>query len=645
MAKLSVEQALAKAKSHTKKGELAEAQAIYAAILSAFPNNKKAQRGLTSLGGGKQSDTTQGPPQEVINQLMNLYNRGQLAEVLEHAQALTKQYPEAFDIWNILGASAAQTGKLDQAVRAFEKIISLKPEEASAYFNLGNALKDLGKLEEAIEAFTNALTIKPDYEAALNNLVVALKSQGQPGECKLKKALESYNKALAIKPENADIHFNRGVDLQAQGKLEEAIEAYTTALFLKPDDAEAYLNMGAALKEQGKLEEAIEAYNKALSRNPDYAEAYHNMGIVLRDQGKLEEAIEAYSKALAINPDDARTSFQKADLLHKTGNIVGAIESYRNSISDSLKSEYQGLPYSITQSQIDLLNGIKSPDFLPTNAMALCNFSDNIYIDYHKKRLASSRSNNKLVLIASQPKSGSSYLCKTLLTVSKMPLGRFCYKYAQNEHDLYLPNLCMHNEHGAISMQHTKATINNIDLVKLFDIRTIITVRNIYDTVASLYNNIQQGKIKSDEGSGYSFMFNSAEIRDLSSQAKVDFLIDFAVPWCINFYVSWVYYTREGGIKAKWLQYNEIMENWEQTTRDTLTFMGLDSNHSDIDLERLKEPVTSRFQSRNEKLNMEILSPDQKKKIIGMVSYYPDIDFSEYGFLDRTSDGQYAIHS
>ena len=55
MAKVSVEQALAKAKSHIKKGETAEAQALYATILKAFPNNKKAQQGLTALGGGQRS--------------------------------------------------------------------------------------------------------------------------------------------------------------------------------------------------------------------------------------------------------------------------------------------------------------------------------------------------------------------------------------------------------------------------------------------------------------------------------------------------------------------------------------------------------------------------------------------------------------
>jgi tetratricopeptide (TPR) repeat protein len=40
---------------------------------------------------------------------------------------------------------------------------------------MGNALKDQGKLEEAIEAYNKALSIKPDYAEAYNNIGIALK--------------------------------------------------------------------------------------------------------------------------------------------------------------------------------------------------------------------------------------------------------------------------------------------------------------------------------------------------------------------------------------------------------------------------------------------------------------------------------------
>ena len=81
MAKLSVDQALLKAKSHAKKGEFEEAQKLYQTVLQAFPKNKRAQKGLAALNKPKQSATTQGPPQDTINQLINLYNQGQLVAV------------------------------------------------------------------------------------------------------------------------------------------------------------------------------------------------------------------------------------------------------------------------------------------------------------------------------------------------------------------------------------------------------------------------------------------------------------------------------------------------------------------------------------------------------------------------------------
>ena len=89
MAKLSVDQALLKAKSHVKKGEFEEAQKLYQVVLQAFPKNKRAQQGLAALNKPKQPATSQGPPQETINKLVNLYNQGQLTAVVEQAQVLT----------------------------------------------------------------------------------------------------------------------------------------------------------------------------------------------------------------------------------------------------------------------------------------------------------------------------------------------------------------------------------------------------------------------------------------------------------------------------------------------------------------------------------------------------------------------------
>ena len=136
LAKLSVDQALMKAKSHVKKDEVIEAKKLYQVILQAFPKNLRAHQGLVALNKTRQNNVTQSPPHEVIDQLVNLYNQRQFPVVVEQAQALSEQYPEASIVWNILGASTAQIGMLDEAMEAYKKAILLKPEYADTHYNL-----------------------------------------------------------------------------------------------------------------------------------------------------------------------------------------------------------------------------------------------------------------------------------------------------------------------------------------------------------------------------------------------------------------------------------------------------------------------------------------------------------------------------
>ena len=175
MAKLSVDKALLKAKSHSAKGEILEAQNLYETILQMFPKNKRAQKGIMALKKAKQSISTQGVPAEIIKHLNSLYNQNQLAEVIKQATPLTRQYPKAFLIWNILGAAAAQTGKFNKAIISFEKAISLKPNYADAHNNLGNVLKEQGRLVEAIYSFNKAILLRPNHAEAYKNIGNALK--------------------------------------------------------------------------------------------------------------------------------------------------------------------------------------------------------------------------------------------------------------------------------------------------------------------------------------------------------------------------------------------------------------------------------------------------------------------------------------
>jgi len=219
LVKPSVDQALKKARSHAKKGEITEAQKLYQAVLLVSPKNIMVQQELTALNKLKQNNTSQSLPQEIVDQLVNLYNQGQFLTVVEQAQALTEQYPKTFIAWNIQRASTAQIGKHDEAIEFYNKSIALKPDYAEAYYNMGETLQEQGKLDEAIETYNKAISLKPDYAEAYSNMGATLQDQGKHDE-----AIEAYNKAISLQPDYAQAHVNLSFTLLNSDKLQEGLD-------------------------------------------------------------------------------------------------------------------------------------------------------------------------------------------------------------------------------------------------------------------------------------------------------------------------------------------------------------------------------------------------------------------------------------
>ena len=254
LSRLSVEQALSRAQTFRRKGEIKEAKILLQSILQSFPGNKRAQKALSQIEKQNCDNELTRAPEHIIHHLITLYNEGRLSAVVSEAQNLVKKYPDTFVIWNLLGVAAAQIGELECAINAFKKALHINPNQAAIYSNIGNVLKDQGKVHEAIDMFSYALELKNDHPQSHNNLGNALK------------------------------------DLN---KFEEALASYEHALSLKPDYAEAYHNMGTVFSALGKVEDAMKSYNKALSLRPNYPDAYDNLG-------RLHWSLQNFSTAFEL---------------------------------------------------------------------------------------------------------------------------------------------------------------------------------------------------------------------------------------------------------------------------------------------------------------------------------------------------------
>ena len=149
------------------------------------------------------SEVSTDPPQDQLQPLISLYQKGQLQQALDTTKQLLAQFPNSAALYNICGDSNRRLGQFDAAIDSYKQAIKFKPNFAEAYNNMGTALKDKGDLEAAIDSYIQAIKIMPDHAEAFNNMGFALNGKGDPDA-----AIKSYKQALKIKPDYASAFNN-----------------------------------------------------------------------------------------------------------------------------------------------------------------------------------------------------------------------------------------------------------------------------------------------------------------------------------------------------------------------------------------------------------------------------------------------------
>ena len=130
--------------------------------------------------------------------------------------------------WFQSGVDAEASGRLEDAVRAYER--ALTNDNAEAHFNLGNCLYALRRRSEAADRFLAATIVAPDYAEAWNNLGIV---RGELGD--RAGATGALRRALELVPHYADAHYNLGEALAACGDLEGARRHWRAYLSFDPN--------------------------------------------------------------------------------------------------------------------------------------------------------------------------------------------------------------------------------------------------------------------------------------------------------------------------------------------------------------------------------------------------------------------------
>jgi tetratricopeptide (TPR) repeat protein len=126
-----------------------------------------------------------------------------------------------------------------------------------------------------------------------------LKRQKLPPDWPL---LERRWRAVLEAAEVAEAHYNLGVALEGQGRLDEARAEYERSLAAKPGLRQAAVNLGVLLEKSGDLKGAQQAYAAVVRDFPEDARARERLAALYLGSGQLDEAWRLAREALLRDP-------------------------------------------------------------------------------------------------------------------------------------------------------------------------------------------------------------------------------------------------------------------------------------------------------------------------------------------------------
>ncbi len=183
----------------------------------------------------------------------------------------------------------------DEAIKSFDKAISLDPKNPWAYFHRGEAHDKKNELDLAVADYSKAIEFKPSLCSAYVKRGKVYEKQG-----KNSLALENYNTLLAAYPSYSEGFNSRGELYYRQGLPDAALSDFDNAIRLAPKNNQAYVNRGRVFLLKKMPERAIIDFDTVIANYE---------GVPLGDKIGDSIAWAYYCKGLACD-SLAQTSYE-----------------------------------------------------------------------------------------------------------------------------------------------------------------------------------------------------------------------------------------------------------------------------------------------------------------------------------------------
>jgi predicted O-linked N-acetylglucosamine transferase (SPINDLY family) len=270
----------------------------------------------------------------LLSAAIKAYGERRHGDVQALCRQILKHLPNHFDALHLLGVSASDCGRFDEAALILVRAIAIEPRSAEAHSNLGQSLFKLKRYEEARAAYEKALALKPSFAMALTNLGNTLLHLRL-----LDQSIAAHDRAIALKPDYSDAYSNRGMALMLVDRNEEAACDFERALSLNPRLLPAMIGKGMVNIRLRNYDLALATLNAALAAKPDAAAALAQRGRLFQEIGQFDQAAAEFDAALKLEPWLEPALCGKANTALHRGFTAEAIAACNKTLEQNPNSE------------------------------------------------------------------------------------------------------------------------------------------------------------------------------------------------------------------------------------------------------------------------------------------------------------------
>lgn len=165
----------------------------------------------------------------------------------------------------LLSGCAAYQKTADSDALKIQPVYSIRnsTETADGFYQLGRYYQGQHRLELALTAYQKSLSIDVNFAEAHNGLGVIYAMQG-----KQQQALEQFRQAVKLAPNAAHIRNNLGYALYLSKSYGEAASTLERAVALNPANQVAHTNLALALDKAGNREQAVQVMAQVTQPQP-----------------------------------------------------------------------------------------------------------------------------------------------------------------------------------------------------------------------------------------------------------------------------------------------------------------------------------------------------------------------------------------